>query len=79
MDTSVKIKMLEEKIEKYELQEKGVYIPNHILNTKTEFSNAIKENLKEQRKYCLSKICFLPQEHSKIYYWKTLILSVLNL
>ena len=35
MDTNVKIKELEEKIEKYELQERGVYIPNHILNTKT--------------------------------------------
>lgn len=58
MDTNVKIKELEEKIEKYELQEMGVYIPNHILNTKTEFSNAIKENLKEQRKYCSSKNMF---------------------
>ena len=46
MDTNVKIKELEEKIEKYELQEMGVYIPNHILNTKTEFSNAIKEGIR---------------------------------
>lgn len=59
MDTNAKIKALEEKIEKYELNEMGVYIPNHILNTKSEFSNAIKENLKEQRKYCSPKNMFL--------------------
>lgn len=29
----------------------GIYTPHHILNSKTEFSRAIKENIKEQRKY----------------------------
>ena len=38
-------------IEKANAEFCGIIEPKHIFNTKTEFKQAIKNNLKEQRKY----------------------------
>lgn len=50
-----KIKTLEKQLEQYELEQVGIYTPRHVLNTKSEFGNAIRENLKEQRYYSHTK------------------------
>lgn len=44
-----KIKSLERKLEQYELESVGIYAPKHALNTRSEFGEAIRQNLKEQR------------------------------
>jgi hypothetical protein len=44
-----KIKNLERKLEQYELESVGIYAPKHALNTRSEFGEAIRQNLKEQR------------------------------
>lgn len=44
-----KVKELEDKLLKYELQTEGIYAPKHILNCRSEFTKAIKTNLKEQK------------------------------
>ena len=51
-------KMYEEKIQWYKdkllehtLQEDGTYVPRHILNTKSEFSKTIKENMVRKEKF----------------------------
>ena len=46
-----KIQWYKDKLLKHTLQEDGTYVPKHILNTKSEFSKTIKENLRNQRKY----------------------------
>lgn len=51
-----KIKKLEKQLEQYKLEEVGIYTPKHILNTKSEFRKAIRENLKEQRYILMLKI-----------------------
>lgn len=53
-----KIKKLEKQLEQYKLEEVGIYAPKHILNTKSEFGKAIRENLKEQRYYSHAKNLF---------------------
>ena len=42
-------------IEKANAEFCGIIEPKHIFNTKTEFKQAIKNNLKEQRKYLTYK------------------------
>lgn len=44
-----RINQLEKRLERYELQEIGIYEPKHVLNTKTEFTKSIRANLREQR------------------------------
>ena len=45
-------------IEKANAEFCGIIEPKHIFNTKTEFKQAIKNNLKEQRKYLTYKGSF---------------------
>lgn len=54
----------------------GVVEPKHIFNTKTEFKKAIKENLKEQRKYLTYKGSF---ESRTDDYIKNMIIKNFNL
>ena len=49
------IKDLKRKLERYELEEVGIYAPKHVLNTKADFGKAIKENLREQKHYSNAK------------------------
>lgn len=53
-----RIKNLEKQLEQYKLEEVGIYVPKHVLNTKSEFGKAIRENLKEQRYYSHAKNLF---------------------
>lgn len=43
------VKMLKNELDKYKLAEIGIYAPKHVLNTKSEFGRAIKDNLKKQK------------------------------
>lgn len=54
----------------------GIVEPKHIFNTKTEFKKAIKENLKEQRKYLTYKGSF---ESRTDDYIKNMIIKNFNL
>jgi hypothetical protein len=58
MENNDKIKELENKLLKYELQEVGIYTPKHILGCKTEFVKTIKENLKQQKSCSKVKVMF---------------------
>lgn len=52
------IKELKHKLERYELEEVGIYTPKHVINTKVDFGTAIKENLREQKHYSNTKNLF---------------------
>lgn len=54
----------------------GIVEPKHIFNTKTEFKDAIKANLKEQRKYLTYKNTF---ESTTCDYIKNMIIKNFNL
>ena len=54
----------------------GIVEPKHIFNTKTEFKDAIKANLKEQRKYLTYKNSF---ESTTCDYIKNMIIKNFNL
>lgn len=54
----------------------GIVEPKHIFNTKTEFKDAIKTNLKEQRKYLTYKNTF---ESTTCDYIKNMIIKNFNL
>lgn len=58
MNNIDKIKDLETKLLKYELQSMGIYTPKHILNSSTEFKVVIKQNLKEQKTCSNTKYLF---------------------
>lgn len=70
------IKTLEHKLEQYELANMGIYAPRHVLNTKSEFGKAIKENLKQQKSNQNHKTCFIVTEQYNHYWYKTLTLNV---